>query len=57
MLLAIQSSRIRIPEDGTPGNTIRVWSEATEGSKDKIMPGLGVVYPRTIMWTYLPWAT
>ena len=55
MLVARKSSRIRFPEDGIPGNALRVWSDAAGGSKGRIGPGLGVVYPRTLSWAYLPW--
>ena len=55
LLIARKSSKIRFPEDGIPGNALRVWSDAAGGSKGRMGPGLGVVYPRTLSWAYLPW--
>ena len=42
LLVARKSSGIRFPEDGIPGNALRVWSDAAGGSKDGIWPGLGL---------------
>ena len=42
-----RSSLIRFPDEGIPGNAVRIWTDAAGGSAGRIGPGLGVIYPRT----------
>lgn len=45
------------PDGGMPANAKQAWSDAAGGSFGHIGPGLGVVYPATLSWAYLPWPT
>ena len=40
-----------------PGDALHIWTDAAGGSWGRIGPGLGVVFPRTLSWAYLPWPT
>ena len=57
LMVARRYSPIMFPEEGIPGNAVSVWTDAAGGSAGRIGPGLGVIYPRTFSWAYLPWPT
>ena len=57
LMVACRYCPIRFPEEGVPGDALRVWTDAAGGSLGRIGPGLGVVFPRTLSWAYLPWPT
>ena len=48
LMVARKTSKIRFPEDGIPGNALKVWTDAAGGSRGRMGPGLGIVYPRTL---------
>ena len=57
LMAARRYSPIMFPEEGIPGNAVSVWTDAAGGSAGRIGSGLGVIYPRTFSWAYLPWPT
>ena len=54
-MVAQKFSPIRFPEEGIPGCHLLTWSDAAGGTYGRVGTGLGVVFPATLSWAYLPW--